>query len=74
MSQRKTVHVTYRKDDQSWHVLKSNANTSKSYDTQSEAMKSARKMAMESGMDLVVHGKDGKIQSAGSKTRKKKGE
>lgn len=70
MSRRKTVHVTYRKDDNSWHVLKSNANSSKSYNSQNEAVKNARKMAMESGLDLVIHGEDGKIQTAARSNKK----
>lgn len=71
MSNRKTVHVTYRKDDNSWHVLKSNANSSKSYNNQAEAIQSAQKMAMETGLDLVVHGEDGKIQTLKKRSNKK---
>ena len=60
---RKSVHVTYRKDDGKWHVTNGmNGQSSGQYQTQKEAMQKGRKMAMESSSEFCVHGKDGKIR------------
>lgn len=60
---RKSVHVTYRKDDSMWHVNDGkNGQEQGSYKTQQEAMKKGRKMAMETSCEFVVHGRDGKIR------------
>ena len=60
---RKSVHVTYRKNDGMWHVTSgSNGTSSGSYGTQKEAMKEGRKQAMEASAEFCVHGKDGKIR------------
>ncbi len=60
---RKSVHVTYRKDDSMWHVTDGkNGQDQGNYNTQQEAMKKGRKMAMETACEFVVHGKDGKIR------------
>lgn len=60
---RKSVHVTYRKDDSMWHVTDGkNGTDNASCKTQQEAMKKGRKMAMETSSEFVVHGKDGKIR------------
>ena len=75
---RKSVHVTYRKDDGKWHITNgssSSSNSNGSYQTQKEAMQKARKMAMESSSEFCVHGKDGKIRlstSYGNDPRKSK--
>ena len=71
---RKSVHVTYRKDDSMWHVNDGkNGQDQGSYKTQQEAMKKGRKMAMETSCEFVVHGRDGKIrlsQSYGNDPKK----
>ena len=60
---RKSVHVTYRKNDGMWHVTSgANGTSSGSYGTQKEAMKEGRKQAMEASAEFCVHGKDGKIR------------
>lgn len=60
---RKSVHVTYRKNDGKWHVTSgTNGTSSGSYGTQREAMKEGRKQAMETSSEFCVHGKDGKIR------------
>ena len=60
---RKSVHVTYRKDDGKWHVTNGmNGQSSGQYQTQKEAMQKGRKMAMESSSEFCVHGRDGKIR------------
>ena len=60
---RKSVHVTYRKNDGMWHVTSgSNGSSSGSYQTQKEAMSQGRKQAMETSSEFCVHGKDGKIR------------
>lgn len=60
---RKSVHVTYRKDDSMWHVTDGkNGQEQGNYKTQQEAMKKGRKMAMETSCEFVVHGRDGKIR------------
>ena len=62
---RKSVHVTYRKNDGKWHISNgaSSSSTSEgSYKTQKEAMQQARKLAMETSSEFCVHGKDGKIR------------
>ena len=60
---RKSVHVTYRKDDSMWHVTDGkNGKEATACRTQQEAMKKGRQMAMETSSEFVVHGKDGKIR------------
>ena len=60
---RKSVHVTYRKDDGKWHITNgTNGQSSGQFSTQKEAMSKARKMAMESSSEFCVHGRDGKIR------------
>ena len=60
---RKSVHVTYRKDDSMWHVNDGkNGQEKGSYKTQQEAMKQGRKMAKGTSCEFVVHGRDGKIR------------
>ena len=60
---RKSVHVTYRKNEGQWFVTSgSNGQASGKYGTQKEAMKEGRKQAMEAAAEFVVHGKDGKIR------------
>lgn len=60
---RKSVHVTYRKEDGSWHITDGSSNKSSAkFSTQKEAMKKGRKMAMETSAEFCVHGRDGKIR------------
>lgn len=60
---RKSVHVTYRKEDGNWHVTNgANGQSNGKYETQKEAMKKGRQLAMETSSEFCVHGKDGKIR------------
>ena len=60
---RKSVHVTYRKNEGQWCVTSgSNGQAMGKYDTQKQAMEHGRKQAMEAAAEFVVHGKDGKIR------------
>ena len=60
---RKSVHVTYRKNEGQWNVTSGNNGQSMGkYNTQKEAMEHGRKHAMEASAEFVVHGKDGKIR------------
>ena len=60
---RKSVHVTYRKNEGQWCVTNgSNGQSTGKYGTQKEAMEHGRKQAMEASAEFVVHGKDGKIR------------
>ncbi len=64
---KRTVHVTYHKTDGKWHVVNGDSSKSKgNYDTQKEAMKYGRKLAMETSSEFLIHGKDGKIRLATS--------
>lgn len=60
---RKSVHVTYRKSDNQWHITSGmNGTSSGKFQTQKEAIKVGRKEAMEASAEFCVHGKDGKIR------------
>lgn len=60
---RKSVHVTYRKNEGQWCVTNGvNGQAVGKYGTQKEAMQQGRKQAMEAAAEFVVHGKDGKIR------------
>ena len=60
---RKSVHVTYRKNEGQWCVTSgSTGQAMGKYDTQKQAMEHGRKQAMEASAEFVVHGKDGKIR------------
>lgn len=60
---RKSVHVTYRKNEGKWNVTSgSNGQSMGKYDTQRQAMEYGRQQAMEASAEFVVHGKDGKIR------------
>lgn len=62
---RKSVHVTYQKQDGKWHVLNGTNKTSTgSYKTQKEAMQKGKKLAMETASEFCIHGKDGKIRQS----------
>ena len=60
---RKSVHVTYRKNEGQWCVTNgSNGQSTGKFDTQKQAMEHGKKQAMEASAEFVVHGKDGKIR------------
>lgn len=58
---KKTIHIVPK--EQGWIVKKEGAQRiSGSADTKTEAYEIAREIALNQGLDIVVHGKDGKIQ------------
>ncbi len=58
---KKTIHIV--PDEQGWIVKKEGAQRiSGSADTKAGAYEIAREIALNQGLDIVVHGKDGKIQ------------
>lgn len=62
---RKSVHVTYQKQDGKWHVTNgANGTSSGAYKTQKEAMQRGRKLAMETSSEFCIHGRDGKIRQS----------
>ena len=59
-------HVTPRSDG-TWAVKTAGASrASSTHDRQSEAIKTARKAAKKDGVELVIHGKDGRIREKDS--------
>lgn len=65
MSKRKTVHVVPHADG--WAVKTGGAQrASKVTETKAEADKVARSQAKRQGAELIIHGRDGKIQDADS--------
>lgn len=61
----KNQHVTPHKDG--WQVKgENNSKATKVTDTKAEAVDAAREIARNQGSELVIHGKDGKIQSKDS--------
>lgn len=64
---RKTVHVTHNSSTGGWNVKKGGAeHTSVRTDTKAEAIKMGRVISQRSGSELIIHGRDGKIQRADS--------
>ena len=60
---KKTIHIVPK--EQGWVVKKEGAQRiSGSADTKTEAYEIAREIALNQGLDIVVHGKDGKIQKS----------
>lgn len=60
---KKNVHVTHHKDLNNWHVMYEGETTPRAmFDTKEEAVKNGREMAMESGVELLIHNKDGVIR------------
>lgn len=58
---KKTIHIVPKEDG--WVVKKEGAQRiSGSADTKAEAYEIARDIALNQGLDIIVHGKDGKIQ------------
>lgn len=66
MAKRKTTHVVSNKSG-GWDVKKGGAQkASKRFDTKLDAINYGRKLSRKAGSEFIVHGKDGKIQSADS--------
>lgn len=62
-----TVHVVPNNDKGGWDVKKSGAErASARTETKVEAVKMARVISQRSGSELVIHGKNGKIQRSDS--------
>lgn len=59
-------HVTPRPDGR-WQVIQDNGNRPSSvHDRQSDAIGRGRELAQERGVDLRIHGRDGKIRDSDS--------
>lgn len=64
---RKTHHVVPSSDKSGWSVLKGGASrASIRTETKAEAVKIGRIISQRQGTELVIHGKDGKIQRSDS--------
>ena len=62
---RKEYHVVPHENG--WAVKKNNASKSSAYtSTKSDAVSKAKKLSKNSGSEMVVHGKNGKIQYSNS--------
>ena len=65
MGNRKEYHVV--PDNDGWKVVKNNSTkASLCANLKVEAVKAAKQFSQKSGSELVVHGKDGKIQYSNS--------
>lgn len=63
----KTVHIVPNNSAGGWNVKKGGAeHASVRTDTKAEAVKMGRVISQRSGSELVIHGKDGKIQRSDS--------
>ncbi|HOP11089.1 MAG TPA: DUF2188 domain-containing protein [Oscillospiraceae bacterium] len=59
------VHVISNRDQEGWDVKKSGSSCASVYTrTKEEAVKIGRIMSQRSGIDLIIHGRDGNIQRA----------
>lgn len=66
MSKQKSHHVVPNPDG-GWDVKKAGSErASKHCDTKQEAVKEGREISQNQGTELVIHGKDGKIQQKDS--------
>lgn len=65
MGKRSVYHVTKRKDDDGWRVVKENASRASSvHETKADALADAKSLAKSADLGQVkVHGQDGKIQT-----------
>lgn len=64
---RKEIHVVSNPDRGGWDAKRPNADrASKHFDTKKEAMDWSRGLAKKEGLELIPHGKDGKIQNPNS--------
>lgn len=65
MSRKQDVHVVPRQD--SWAVRREGASRDSSHhDRKSDAVDAGRSTARRAGVELVTHGKDGRIQDSDS--------
>lgn len=65
MGNRKEYHVVPGNDG--WRVVKDNASKASSCTSlKTDAIAIAKQLSQKTGSELVIHGKDGKIQSANS--------
>ncbi|MHC1593975.1 MAG: DUF2188 domain-containing protein [Methanotrichaceae archaeon] len=68
MTKRKEHHVV--PNDDGWAVKKSGAKRdTKHFDLKSDAVDFARDVSQNQGSELIIHGKDGKIQKSDSHGR-----
>ncbi len=66
MAKRKETHVV-PKSERGWDVKKSGAKkATKHFDKKSDAEKFGREVSQNQGSELIVHGKNGKIQRSDS--------
>jgi len=64
---RKTVHVTPNSNQGGWNVKKGGAQRASVHtDTKVDAVRMGRVISQRSGSELVIHGKNGKIQRSDS--------
>ena len=64
---RKTVHVVPNNDKGGWNVKKSGSQRASIHtETKVEAVKMGRIISQRSGSELIIHGRDGKIQRTDS--------
>lgn len=57
------VHVTWREDESKWAVEKEGTSRASSlHETKDTAQEAGRRAAINEHSELLVHGKDGKIQ------------
>jgi uncharacterized protein DUF2188 len=57
------VHVTWREDEAKWAVQKEGASRAGSlHDQKDSAAQAGRQVAINEHAELLIHGKDGKIQ------------
>lgn len=62
---KKNVHVTYKHDV--WNVIgEGNKKSSNVFKTKTEALEKGKNMAINKGVELVIHGRNGKIQDKDS--------
>jgi len=64
---RKELHVVFNHKEGGWDVVRPHAKRASFHaKTKAEAVKRAREMCKKERAELVIHGKDGKIQSSDS--------
>ena len=64
---RKSVHITPNGNQGGWNVKKSGAQRASVHtETKADAVKMGRIISQRSGSELVIHGKDGRIQRSDS--------
>lgn len=64
---RKSIHVVPNNNQGGWNVKKGGAQRASVHTkTKAEAVKMGRVISQRSGSELVIHGKDGKIQRSDS--------